>query len=400
MDRRLLALAIGMFALGTDNFVVAGVLQQISQSFHVSIEAAGQMATVYAVTLALLAPTIAALAAGVPRKTMLLTGMVIFVIANLGTAYAPTFTIALIMRALAGVGAAMFSPTAASAAAVIVPPERRGFALSVVTAGMTISTALGSPAGALIGGLGDWRWTMVFVAGLALVSFLGVAILLTKIPLTPPVSLSKRLAPLADARIGLTLMTTWLFMCGAFTIYVYFTSVFARAIGHDATMLSGLLVLWGVAGTVSNLLGGRLIDRVGAHKVLVTMLALVAIDVALLPWASATLWTAIPAIIVWGACGWGVLVPQQYRLVMIAPALAPVVIGLSNSAAYLGLSSAGVIGALGIAWFGNSALGFVAAGFSVMALVFAQLAARLIAHHERRMSGAKFGWYPGTPDVR
>src|ERR1700750_1271340 len=95
MDRRLLILALGMFALGTDSFVVAGVLPQISQAFHVTIGGAGQMTTVYAITYALLAPTIAAIAAGVPRKTLLLSGLGVFVVANLSTAVAPTFGIAL-----------------------------------------------------------------------------------------------------------------------------------------------------------------------------------------------------------------------------------------------------------------------------------------------------------------
>ena len=249
MDRRLLVLALGMFALGTDSFVVAGVLPEIARGFDVSIGAAGQMTTVYAVTFAVLAPVIAALAAHIPRKQLLLAGLCVFVIANLATAVAPTFGVALATRALAGLGAAMFSPTATGSAAMIVPPERRGLALSVVIAGMTVSTALGAPMGTLIGGLGGWHWTMVFVAALAAVSGLGVLALLAHIPMSPAVPLSKRLAPLADARIGLTLSTTFLFFSGAFTIYTYFAVVFDRAIEGNPKLFSGLLVVWGAAGT-------------------------------------------------------------------------------------------------------------------------------------------------------
>jgi len=218
MDRRLLVLALGMFALGTDSFVAAGLLPQISHTFHTSIGAAGQMTTVYAITYALLSPTIAALAAHIQRKRLLLAGLTLFVVANLATAVAPTLGIALLTRALAGLGAATFSPTAAGAAAMLVPAERRGHALSVVLAGMTAATALGSPIGVVIGGLGDWRWTMVFVAVLAAASALGVLAFLTEIPLPPAVSLRKRIAPLADRRIGLTLATTLLAMAGAFTV--------------------------------------------------------------------------------------------------------------------------------------------------------------------------------------
>jgi predicted MFS family arabinose efflux permease len=91
MDRRLLVSALGMFALGTDSYVVAGVFPEISRFFAVPISAAGQMTTIYAVTYALLAPTIAALAAGVPRKTLLRSSLALFTLANLATAAPPPF---------------------------------------------------------------------------------------------------------------------------------------------------------------------------------------------------------------------------------------------------------------------------------------------------------------------
>jgi predicted MFS family arabinose efflux permease len=84
MDHRLLILALGMFALGTDSFVVAGVLPEISQSFRIG--AAGQLTTIYAVTYGLLSPTAAAVFAHVERKKLMLSGLGLFILANLATA--------------------------------------------------------------------------------------------------------------------------------------------------------------------------------------------------------------------------------------------------------------------------------------------------------------------------
>ncbi|MGJ4941966.1 MFS transporter [Bradyrhizobium sp. HKCCYLS1011] len=379
MDRRLLVLAIGMFALGTDSYVVAGVLPEISRAFDVSIGAAGQMTTVYSVTFALLSPTVAAIAAAIPRKRLLLSGAAIFVLANLATAVAPSFGIALLARAFAGLGAAMFSPTATGSAAMLVPAERRGFALSVVVAGLTLSTALGSPTGAVIGGLGDWRWTMAFVAALGTVAGLGVWVFLTDVPLPPAVSLSKRLAPLADVRVGLTLATTFLGLTGIFTVYTYFAVAFDRAIGGNAVVLGALLVLWGAAGTFANLASGRLIDRIGPRKVILAMLTVLAIDSALMPWTSRGLWTAVPAIVIWGAAGWGLLVPQQHRLVGLAPSIAPVLLGLNTAGSFFGISAAGIVGAAGIQVLGAHNLGIIGAGLAVVALIVAELATSRIA---------------------
>lgn len=379
MDRRLLTLALGMFALGTDSFVIAGVLPQLARSFHVGIGAAGQLTTAYAISYAILSPLIAAIAAHVPRKRLLLTSLGIFVTANLLTAIAPSFLFAMCTRVLAGLGAAMFAPTATGTGAMLVPPERRGFALSVVVAGLTSATALGSPIGTVIGGLGDWRWTMVFVAALASAASLGVWTLLPQVPLPPQITLRQRLAPLADTRVGLTLLTTLLAQAGNFVIYTYFAVVFDRVIGGHTAVLAALLVMWGSAGTFMNLLAGRFIDVIGTRKVLITMLSVLAINMALISWSGAWIWTGVVAIAVFGACGWGILVPQQHRLVHLAPATAPVVLGLNTAATYFGVSVAGLLGAGALQTIGSHQLGLVSAALMVGALLVSEAATRRIA---------------------
>lgn len=155
MDRRLLVLAIGMFAVGTDSFVIAGILPDVAASFGVPVAVAGQMVTIYALGFALLSPVIAATMAHWPRKRLLLTGLAIFIAGNMLTAVAPTIGLALASRLIAALGAAMYSPTATATAASLVPPEKRATALAIVIAGLSSATALGAPMGTFIGGLSD-----------------------------------------------------------------------------------------------------------------------------------------------------------------------------------------------------------------------------------------------------
>lgn len=378
MDKRLLTLSLGMFALGTDSYVIAGVLPEMARTFDVDVGTAGQLTSVYAITFALLAPTIAAIAAGVPRKRMLLSGLAVFLLANLGTAIAPTFPIAVVTRILAGVGAAMFSPTATGSAALIVSPERRGHALAIVVAGLSAATALGSPLGAVIGGLGDWRWTMVFVSALAGAASVGIWLHLADVPLPPAISLARRLAPLADTRVVLTLATTLLAMAGIFTVYTYFAVAFDRVLGGNPLVLGGLLALWGVAGTFANLMAGKLLDRLGASRVVVGALLALMVDFALMPWSSGHLWAAALSILVWGGAGWGILVPQQHRMVSLNPSIAPILLGLNTAGTYLGVTLAGLIGAFGLNVVGPYLLGFFAIGPILLALVASELAARKI----------------------
>lgn len=379
MDRRLLTLALGMFALGTDSFVFAGILPEIAHSFGVSIGAAGQLISVYALSYALLGPTIAALAANVGRKRLLLSGIGLFVIANLGTIVAPNLGIALATRALAGLGAAMFSPTASGTGAALVPPERRGYALSIIVAGLTSATALGSPIGAVIGGLAGWHWTLVLVAALGAAAFVGILVFMPEVPLPKAISLRERLSPLTDSRVGLTLATTVLAQIGTFIIFSYFSVVFDRATSRGALLLGGLLVLWGLAGTFSNLLTGRILDRIGSHKIVAIKLAVVAGVIFTMPVTSAHLWSAAIAVTIWGACAWGVLVPQQFRLASLNPPMTAVLVGLNTSATYIGVSIAGTLGAIVMPVTGSHNLGYLAAIPVVIAILVSGLATRRIA---------------------
>src|SRR5262249_11880443 len=153
-------------------------------------------------------------------------------------------------------------------------------------------------------------------------------------------------------RIGLTLLTTLLVQCGNFTLYTYFSVIFDRATHGNALIFGLLLVLWGASGTVMNLIGGRLTDTIGTRKILVSVLLVLIGVTATLSWTSAALATAVVAIIIHGATSWGQLAPQQHRLVTVMPKAAPIVLGLNTSATYIGVASAGIIGAASLTFIG------------------------------------------------
>jgi predicted MFS family arabinose efflux permease len=348
MDRRLLMLALGMFAMGTDNFVVAGILPGVARSLDTSVSLAGQMVTVYALSYAILAPVTAALAGNWPRKLLLVLALGIFVAGNVITALATDLHTVLASRALAGLGAALFSPTALGVASVLSTPERRGRALATVIGGLTAATALGSPLGTFIGGLGSWRTALWFVALLGLVAMAGVWVLLRAVPRPAAISLRDRLAPVRDARIALTLLTSLFAFGGFLMVYTYAGLVLDRVTGGDERVLAGLFLFWGVCGTIGNSIIGRLVDRYESRRIIDAMLWIAILNFCLLPWASTSIVATAIALAVWGVCGWGLLVPQQHRLVEIAPHAAPVVLALNNTATYTGLACSGALGGVAL----------------------------------------------------
>ncbi|AOB30900.1 MFS transporter [Bordetella sp. H567] len=373
MSRRLLMLALGMFAIGTDNFVVAGILPGIAQSLHTSVSLAGQMVTVYALSYAIMSPVMAALAAGWPRKLLLVSALGIFVIGNIISAMAADLNTVLLSRALAGLGAAMFAPTALGVAAALADPARKGRALALVTAGLAAATALGAPIGTFIGGLGDWRTTLWFVAGLGLVSMIGVWAVLAAVPQPPRITLRERFTPVRDVRIALTLLTSLFAFGGFLMVYTYAGPVLHRATGGDARALAGLLLVWGIAATVGNMMAGHLVDRFGSRKIINVGLFVAILNFCVFPWTSAHIATALVSLIIWGLIGWGLIVPQQHRLVKIAPHVAPLLLALNNTATYTGLASSGLLGGVVLLFVDPRYLSLVGAGLIGISLLLAAL---------------------------
>jgi predicted MFS family arabinose efflux permease len=346
MDYRLWILALGTFAIGTDSYVVAGILPRVADSFGVSVAAAAQFVSVYSVTYGVLTPVMATLTANWPRRRVLLFGLVAFVASNILTATAASFGLALASRALAGLGAAIFTPAAGAVAATLVPPDRRGRALAIVLAGLSGATALGAPLGTLVANLGDWHATLWFVAILGALAMAGITASLPRLPGAGRITFGARLAPLKDPRVTAILATTLLCMFGIFVVYTYMSVVFDRATQGGGPFLAALMAIWGVGATTGSLKAGSLTDRFGSRKVLNIALAILVADFALLPWTSATFGSAALALAIWGMCGWGLVVSQQHRLVGINAQLAPILLALNAAAIYLGIGGSGVVGAL------------------------------------------------------
>ncbi|WP_037901725.1 MFS transporter [Streptomyces sp. NRRL S-350] len=376
MPVRLLLLALGTFAMGTDSMVVAGILGPVSADLGVSVPAAGQLVTVFALGYALLAPVLATLTARWPRRRLLLTALAVFSAANALSALAPTYGLLLATRVLAAAGAALYTPTANAVATTLVAPERRGRALATVLGGMTAATALGVPLGTWVG-RGDWRMTMWLVTALGVAALAGLAALLRDLPApaTAP-TLAARLAPLGRRRVLGAAATTLVFFLAFQSVYIYLATAVAGATGGDADRLSLILLTTGVMSVAGSWLGGRLVDRAGVRRVLLTGSAVAAAAFAALPWLGRSMPGALVYAAVVPLAGWAVSVALPHRLASIDPASAPLLISLNSSALYLGTAAGGVAGSTAIAVLGGRWFPFAAAVLAVAACAVAAAATR------------------------
>lgn len=366
MDRRLLPLAFAAFAVGTDGFVIAGLLPAIGSDLDISTAAAGQLITVFAIAYALALPILGALTGDVDRRRLLLAGLAVFIAGNVATALATDFGFAVAARVLTALGGALITPQASAVAAAIAPPERRGRYLAVVMGGLTAATALGVPLGTFIGAA-DWRYTLWAIVGLSLLASAGIAIWLPALRL-PAVGFAERLAPLKDRAILGIIATTGLILASGYVLYTYLGAAMAGVTGGSQALLTLVLLAQGIGAVIGNLVAGRLVDRFGPERLLLGAQIGYTILLALTPLALANLAVAIPYALVFGTVGWATIVPQQHRLVTRHPQAATILIGLNGSALYAGIALGGLVGGLSLNWVPAAGLGFVGAAIGVVGI--------------------------------
>jgi predicted MFS family arabinose efflux permease len=370
----LLWLTLGAFAIGTEGFMIAGLLPALAQDLNVGLPAAGHLVTAFSLAYALGAPVMAVLTAGLERRRLLALAMSGFVLANLLAALVPSYVGLLGARLLLALSAASFMPAASGYAAALGGPERRGRALAMVTTGLTLAIIAGVPLGVLVGEGFGWRATFLGVAGLAALSLLGI---LARLPRQQPgatASLGERLALAGRGDVLAVLATTTLAMAGAFTVYTYLGVFLAGVAGLGPQGLALVLLGFGLASAAGTRLGGSVADRWGGRRAVIfggglVTFAFVALSLGATLGPDRAMLVLLPAILLWGLAGWGLMTGQQARLVTLAPALASVSLSLNSSAIYLGSATGAAVGALVIAQGVVAQLGWVSAGFSLAALL-------------------------------
>ncbi|NIH87702.1 MFS transporter [Amycolatopsis granulosa] len=375
--RSVLMLGFGTFAIGTDEFVLAGVLPEFSRSLDVSIATAGQVVTVFALTCAVMSPILATLTAAWPRHRVLKLSVLLYLLGVVGTGLAPNFPGVLIAQVVAAAGAGLYIPAASVTASALVGPERRGRAIAAVTTGLTAATALGAPIGTVVGSALGWRATMWFITLLTVLSLAGVLALVPRVSVAAPGGLRQRLAPLGDRRVVVVLATTLVAFTAAYVVYTYMAEVFAPATGGDGTRLAVLMFAFGLTGTAGNFYAGTLADRFGARLVVGGAVTLLAASLVVLPFATGSFPAALVITVVYGIAAWGITTPQQSRLIALNPASAPLLISLNAAFLYLAIAFSGVIGAVGIGAIGARWISLIGAAVAVLALALSELGHRL-----------------------
>ncbi|MBC7726604.1 MAG: MFS transporter, partial [Microbacteriaceae bacterium] len=313
--------------------VTAGTLNDLTRSLQVSVAVAGQLLAVAAVVLALGAPLLAAVVAGIDRRRLLALALLWFAGGHLIAALMPTYAALMPVRAISVLGAAVFTPQAAAAVGVMAMPAQRGRAITFIFLGWSVSSVMGMPLSAWIGEAHGWRWAFALVAVLATVAALWVW--RTVPDGVRPAALSRAAWARVFGHPALmaTVMVTVFSAAGQFTLFTYFAPYYRQVLGATPGEISAMFAVFGAIGVVGNVMVARHIDRIGAPRAVLAML--VCIATSLLLWPLGTSLPLMMAVLApWALGCFASQSAQQARLGLVAPALAPELIALYSWGVY------------------------------------------------------------------
>ncbi|MEV7001187.1 MFS transporter [Streptomyces sp. NPDC093982] len=355
MPLALLALAVGAFGIGTTEFVMMGLLPEVANDLHISIPTAGHLVSAYALGVVIGAPLLAALTARLPRRTVLIGLMALFVAGNALSAFAPDYHWLMAARFLSGLPHGAFFGVGAVVATSMVAPERKARSVSLMFLGLTMANVAGVPVATLMGQSLGWRATFLGVSTIGLAAMAALALLIPRAEAhtAPRTGLRGELAALRSLPVWLALGTTVAGFGALFAAYSYITPMLTDAAGYTDASVTLLLALFGVGATAGNLLGGRLADHAMRGTLFGGLLSLVLV-LALFPLLMSTAWSAALAVILLGMAAFATGSPLQL-MVMEKASSAPSLASSANQAAF-NLANAGG------AWIGGLAL---AAGLGV-----------------------------------
>lgn len=385
MPLALWALTISAFAVGTTEFVIVGLLPTIAADLGVSLPSAGLLVSLYALGVTIGAPVLTALAGRMPRKTLLVSLLVLFIAGNAFAAVAPGYNSLIVARFLTGLAHGVFFAIASTIATNLVSRDRESSAIALVFLGLTVALVTGVPLGTWIGQAFGWQATFVGVVVLGLIGLIASAVLVPSgLRQDAAPSLRAQARVLTSPRLLLVYLITAVGYGGNFIAFTYLAPMLTDVTGLSAGAVSLVILLYGASVAVGNIIGGKLADRMGAVPALTVIFAGLSVVLLGLGLTLTSPVAAIAVIAVWGGFAFANVPPLQVYTVQIAREVAPdavdVASGLNIGAFNLGIALGAWTGGLAVEAIGLSATPFLAA----IVVAFGVLLTRL----SRRLDGA------------
>ncbi|WP_314588116.1 MFS transporter [Paenibacillus terrigena] len=254
------------FVLGTSEFVIVGLLTEVSSSLRITISTAGALVSAFALSFAIATPVLTAIFSRFSKYPLMLILIAIFIAGNLLTALSDSYGLLLASRIMTAVVTGVLITLAMTVASVTMPAEHRSKVISIIFAGFTIASVVGVPLGTSIGQWGGWQMAFWFTALLGLLSLLASSTTIPRGLIGSKGSIQQQIQLLANSRIIIAFCIPALSITATYTVYTYLTALMQDVLFIPDRYISLVFMLYGVITVFSTLIGGKIAAHHGISK--------------------------------------------------------------------------------------------------------------------------------------
>lgn len=376
MKKELLPLALGGLSIGTTEFVMMGLLPNISEYFNISISQAGGFISLYALGVVIGAPLIVFLSGRFTAKKILLGLMIIFTVFNLLSALSPTVNSLYLFRFLSGLPHGAFFGVGSIVASRLAKEGQEAKNISMMFAGLTFANLLMVPLGTFLGQAFSWRITLGIVAVIGFLTLLSLFFWLPNLPIRKQTDIRGELSFFKTKEAWIITLMTAIGTGGGFAWLSYIAPLMTNVAGVEEKYLMGIMMLVGLGMVVGNIVGGRLADKVPPVKACMILFWAIGINLLLVFLFAEYTIIALILCFTGGACFLALGAPIQILMIKTAGKAEMVGAGVTQAAFNLGNTLGAFLGGfiltLGFGYKYPSLLGVLLAligvGFTVLLL--------------------------------
>lgn len=330
-------LAFSLFAMGSAEFLLAGVLPAIADDLSVTLSAAGALISAFAVGVVIGGPPLAIMTLGWPRRATLVITQVLFATSVAIGLLTQSYTVLLATRFICGLAYAGFWAVAAVTAISLVTPDRTARASGVVVSGLSLAMIAGGPAGAMLSYFTGWRGGFWGVAALTVAGAISTLLALPATSANVKPSVRRELHTMRQPQLWVVYAITVLSTAAYMISFNYLAAFLTDITGIPRVWIPAILTLFGVGAFIGLSIGGRIADRRPSHTLLIGAIGILASSVLLAGLAQHAL-AVVPLVLLLGVAGF-VLNPAIYGRVFTIASQAPTLAGATTVSAFqLGIS--------------------------------------------------------------
>ncbi|GGH12923.1 MFS transporter [Paenibacillus segetis] len=369
------------FILGTTEYIIVGLLSEISVSLGVTLATAGGLVSGFAISYAIGTPLMMSLCGRIPKRITILVSLALILLLNLWSAVAGSYSMLMVTRIVTAVLSGFVLSVAITVASEAVDPEKRGKAIATILSGFAIANVLGVPIGTFVGQFFTWPAAFVLNGILA-----GIAIILNYVyiprglPKPVPSSLKDQVELLTNGRIILAFFIPVTAVGAVFVMYTYITPILEQVMNIPKSSVSGILLVYGVATIISNWLGGKIATGNAVSKLRFVFLMQALVYIVFSMTASISI-LGMVVLIVLATMSSIVSAPAQLYLIDLAKQFSPrtkdLAASLNPVASNLGIAGGSAIGGVVVQQGGLISLPVAAAFLAISACIIAVICSRL-----------------------